>query len=173
MIKIHELEKQRGSYNNRKNGILRLADDGCKDVRDRVTPLLDGLKNVPGSRDSETDTALQNVRRWVDQSAFDPAVPEAKLLGFEEHLRAQLAQGTLKLDLAHLYSRLWTECIQSPTASEPPDLEKSESDESFEVVEDRQKARLEQLRNKFCSRDFNTARNGRGRDRQLLDAAVC
>ena len=151
VTKIRELEKQKEAYKARKNKILESTDDGSKDVRDRIYALLDGVKDLTDSGNQLVNNELHNIRRWLDQSVYDPSVPEAKLLGFEQHLRCQLDKGSRKLDLAHLYSRLLTEWIDSPaTNAEPEGLERSGSDESFEMVEESQKARLQQLRDKFA-----------------------
>lgn len=51
-----------------------------------------------------------------------------------------------------MYSRLLTEWVETPasTVAEPADLARSSSNESFEVVEDTQKARLEQRQDKLA-----------------------
>lgn len=148
VTKIRELEKQKQTYNSRKDKIIEAANKE-DDVRARLDILLDGSKTLC---EKETSTERHNIDCWLSQSRFDPSLSEERLLSFEEQLRNLLDRGSRKLDLAHLYSRLLTEWIQSPITNdaEPDDSEGSGSDVSFEVVQDAQKARLEQLRDKFA-----------------------
>ena len=152
VTKIKELEKQKDSYNAHKDSVFQQANDNSGDVRGRIHVLLKGVKDVRDSTGNETKTRSVNINRWTTQSLYDTSVPESKLLAFEQKLRSHLEQGCTKLDLAHLYSRLLTEWIGSSTSAEAEseDLEGSGSDESFEVVQDTAKARLEQLRDKFA-----------------------
>ena len=151
LTKIHELEKQKEAYSFRKGQILQSAQGHSEHVRERISILLKGVENLTDSNNVHVKNELHNVRRWLDQSVYDSSVPEAKLLAFEQRLRSRLDTGTRKLDLAHLYSRLLTEWIGTTSAStDPNELEGSGSDDSFEMVKDSQKARLEQLRDKFA-----------------------
>ena len=151
VTKIGELKKQRNAYASSKDKILKSLEDKDESVRKRVSILIKGVKKLPGRRDFNDKDELHNIARWLEQSRFDPSVPEVKLLGFEKLLRSRLDRGSRLLDLARLYSRLLTEWIGTPTSESPEAevLDKSDSDESFEVVEDTQKARLQQLRDKF------------------------
>lgn len=148
VTKIRELEKQKRTYNSRKDKIIEAANKE-DDLRARLDILLDGSKTLC---EKKTSTERHNIECWLSQSRFDPSISDEKLLSFEEQLLNLLDRGSRKLDLAHLYSRLLTEWIQSPTSNdaELDDPAGSGSDESFEVVQDAQKARLEQLRDKFA-----------------------
>lgn len=152
VTKITELEKQRNAYTSSKQKIFQSIEAGAEDVRVRLSTLIKGFENLRERKDLDYNHDLHNITRWLEQSSFDPSVPETKLLEYEKQLRSRLDRGSRQLDLAHLYSRLLTEWIGTPTSadSEIDDLEKSDSGESFEVVEDTQKARLEQLRDKFA-----------------------
>lgn len=149
-IKIRELDKQRQSYKNRKAQIIEGANNQ-EDVLERVSYLFKEIRQ-PRERDPLIYSNELNIGRWLEQSKFDPSIPEAKLLDYEEQLRNALDIGERKLDLAHLYSRLLIEWLQAPTTygAELEDLDQSASDDSFEVVENTQKARLDQLRDKFA-----------------------
>lgn len=149
--KIGELEKRRNAYASSKQKILQSLEDKEVNVRDRVSILIKEITKWPDEKESNSKDELHNIARWLEQSTFDPSVPESKLLVYEKLLRSSLDRGSRLLDLAHLYSHLLTEWIRTPASggSEADMLDKSDSDESFEVVEDTQKARLQQLRDKF------------------------
>ena len=150
VTKVAELEKQRNAYALSKEKLYNSVADDAEDVRDRVSRLIKSVKDLPGGIDHDSD--VHNVTRWLEQSRSDPSVSEDKLLDYEKQLRAQLDRGSRKLDLTHLYSRLLTEWIGTPTSadSEANDLENSDSEDPFELVKDTQRARLDQLRDKFA-----------------------
>lgn len=150
-IKIRELQRQRRTYFSRKDQILQSANLQ-KDLRRRVVRLLNDIKNWSSSGLIKNETELRNISRWLEQSSFDPSVPKSRLLSHEHQLYMMLEVGGRKLDLADLYSRLLTEWLRAPSThdSELQDPEHSSSDESFELVANTQKARLEQLRDKFA-----------------------
>ena len=142
--KIEELEKQRQLYENRKSDILLRANPEKVDLRARVSILHDGVKELELLDVSKLDA----IRRWVDQSKYDPSISETTLAKYEEELRSSLDVHTRKLNLSALYSRLLIEWIESPKTGdeEPPS---DEMDEGFDMVQNIQKERLDQLREKF------------------------
>ena len=151
ITKIRELEKQRSSYNARKHAILTDVGESGESVSvEQLLKLYEGIKNLPDT--PSPDVELYNASCLLGQARFDPSVSQDQLKVIDANLRARLDVGSRKLDLAHLYSRLLTEWIETPANAddEPADLERSGSEASFEVVEDTQKARLEQLRDKFA-----------------------
>ena len=152
VTKIRELEKQKQSYVAHKKKVIDSAEDESNDIQTRISILSKGIEDTIPRSDYLTRPKLENIARWTHQSVYDPSVPKTKLHDFEDQLRLYLDQGSRKLELAHVYSRLLTEWIKSSSSAniEPEDLEGSGSDESFEVVQDTQKARLEQLRDKFA-----------------------
>ncbi|KAL1954326.1 hypothetical protein VTO42DRAFT_1400 [Malbranchea cinnamomea] len=88
---------------------------------------------------------LDAIRRWLDQSKYDPSVSDFALAKFENNLRSILDVHTRRLNLAALYSRLLIEWLGSlKSGDEQAPLE--DPDEDFEVVQSIQKKRLEQLR---------------------------
>ena len=149
--KIGELEKRRYTYAASKDKTLKSLEDKAVNVRDRLSILIKEVANSSDWKEPSTKDELHNIARWVEQSTFDPSTPESKLLVYEKLLRSRLDRGSRLLDLAHLYSQLLTEWIRTPAPadSEADILDKSDSDGSFELVEDTQKARLQQLRDKF------------------------
>ena len=151
VTKIRELEKQKESYNAKKVKAVD-AVRTSEDVRKRLANIWRVLRDNKELVDYHSDSELFNIKFWMKQAIHDPSVTEAKLLECEQELISRLEQNSRKLDLAHLYSRLLTDWIKSsPTAeSDLVDLDQSDSEESFEVVQDTQKARLEQLRDKFA-----------------------
>lgn len=148
LIKIRELDKQRASYELRKTDILNAAEKVGEDQRAKVSLLLWGVKEL--DRASWMDITLSNIRRWLDQSRYDPSIPDAMLQTFEKQLRSKLEIQSQRLALADLYSRLLTDWLNPPasTVGESATPENSPLDGSFEIVE---KDGLQQLREKFES----------------------
>jgi hypothetical protein len=118
VTKISELEKQRNEYTSIKQKIFQSIEDESKDVRVRVSMLIKGVENLRERKDLNYNHELHNIARWLEQSTFDPSVPETKLLGYEKQLRSRLDRGSRQLDLAHLYTRLLTEWIGTPTSAD-------------------------------------------------------
>jgi hypothetical protein len=152
LTKIREIGKQRKKYEAKKHEILTQAN-GTSDQRQLVSHLLSGVKeSIPSAR---TDSELTNVRRLLDQSRFDGSIPIEMLKSFEKQLRTKLENQSCKLGLADLYSHLMTEWMNPPSQApqQSTKTEDKDSDDSFEVLE-RQKARLQQLCDKFESVAF-------------------
>ena len=141
--KIFELEKQRSAYETRKAEILATAAE-CPNVRERVAKLLVGTQELsPGAK---KDDEIYNIEHWTEQARYDASIQPERLEGFERHLRNRLDVQSRKLSLADLYSRLLTEWMNpSSDRQESPPSE----DGDFEVVEERQKQRLQQLCEQF------------------------
>ena len=146
VTKIRELEKQRQSFESAKNEALEEAGKETSNVRKRVL----GLHNRVAKLEILSPSELENMRRWIDQAEFDPSIGDTALFKFEDALRSRLEIESRKLSLADLYSRLLTEWIDSPNNGESePSMSESTLDEPFEIVQSRQKERLQQLRDKF------------------------
>lgn len=153
IIKIEELEKQRQIHNQRKTQILKSADEKSEDTRRRVSELLTGVRKL----NLGSCTELNNIECWLRQSEYDPSVPEERLQQLEGKLRSTLDVESRKFDLADLYSRLLVEWIDSAKSSSTQETsmgydgfrDGAHLEESYEVVEDIQKERLHQLREKF------------------------
>ncbi|EER23699.1 hypothetical protein CPC735_050690 [Coccidioides posadasii C735 delta SOWgp] len=145
--KIEELEKQRQKYEETKRKILDLTRDAGDSIHKRISRLHAGVKELQLLPEAE----LENIDRWLHQSQYDPTIPESMLVNFESELRSRLDRQTRKLDLADLYSRLLIEWINSPSSSDgdAERLDSSMVDEDFDVVQDIQKEKLQQLREKF------------------------
>ena len=145
--KIQELERQRRLYEDRKKEGLNELRKKPDHARARVSELLACVSDlrVCSSQD------LGNLRRWINQAEYDPSVGETALKGVESTLRSKLDIGSRKLDLADLYSRMLTEWIDSANQVniESPSAESTTLDDDFEMVQSRQKERLQQLRDKF------------------------
>ena len=147
ITKIRELTKQRHAYETRKSKALNAADDGTKDARARVTGLWDAVNDL----DIWSMDELENMRRWIDQAEHDPSIGESTISKFEATLRSRLDIESRKLSLSDFYSRLLTECMDSTGHDEKESgtMEISSLEAPFEMVQTRQKERLEQLREKF------------------------
>jgi hypothetical protein len=148
LTKIRELEKQRKTYAQSKNAVLEAVKKVNDDPRAKIAVLLKGVEKLNPSSSSEVD--LSNIRRWLEQSHFDSAIPDSMLNQFEAQLRSQLHVQTRRLDLGALYSRLLTEWLNpTETGEEQVSFEDPEAlDGSFEVVE---RDRLKQLKDKFSA----------------------
>lgn len=144
ITKIEELETQRQTYEETKRKILDSVRERG-DIYERISRLHAGVKELQLLPESE----LENIIRWLDQSRYDPTVPESMLQGFEAELRSRLDRQTRKLDLADLYSRLLIEWINTPGSNEQDVETLDASEEDFDVVQNIQKERLQQLREKF------------------------
>lgn len=140
--KIHELGKQRNAYEARKCDILDNAAQ-CSTLRERVAKLLAGIEGL--SWEERSDAELRNMKHWIEQAQYDPSISAEKLEGFERHLQNRLDAHSRKLSLADLYSRLLTEWMDPPSNEEAPPSE----DGDYQVVEEAQKQRLQQLCDQF------------------------
>ncbi|KAL2009640.1 hypothetical protein VTN00DRAFT_5447 [Thermoascus crustaceus] len=94
------------------------------------------------------------AERWLDQARYDSSIPDHVLRSFEEQLRSKLEIQSRKLSLADLYSRLLTEWT-NPSMTKGKDVWTSSASSSeeneFEVVQERQNQRLQQLCDQFES----------------------
>ncbi|KAL9633497.1 MAG: hypothetical protein Q9164_004663, partial [Protoblastenia rupestris] len=151
--KIKELLKQNEVFDNQKQAILGEVD-GISDQQARVQALLRGLsdKTTPGfpASTSSEDATLERIRRFLDQSRYDPTVAISTLEGYETKLRQRLDQQTKKNDFADLYSRLledWLNSDATVTSNGASSEDNASLDESFAMVE---KDRLQQLKDKFA-----------------------
>lgn len=166
-IKLRELQKQRDSFNSRKDKIYAQAN-GAVDDQSKIRVLLEGIAKVHASNTSRSldqfqdwelneilgDPTLSNIRRFVHQSQYDPSLPASILSDFKSQLYGILEKDSRKLDYANLYSRLLTEWLGSDAANLADSADNTSSDDEFEVVE-RQKERLHQLSEKFESVVFS------------------
>ena len=164
--KMEEIVKQQQTFETRKSDILKSAND-TTDQRARLHVLLSGIVGLSTTtyldefEDHELDSAttgglsLKNIRRFLDQSRYDPSVPASLLQEWERRLRLLLDQRTRKLEYADLYARLLTEWLSdTSSASTPPAASTSDSaslDGPFELVA---QTKLQQLREMFESYVF-------------------
>lgn len=146
--KIGELEKRRAIWNDRYENIRRESEASGKPSAVRsLMKLLHGISSMPDQ--PEYDQELHNTFRFLEQAWHDPSIPQEKLQAIHKRLQCRLDVGKRKLDLAHLYSRLWVESIE-PTASpasESTDLVGESSDDSLDIVES---AKQEQVHDDFA-----------------------
>ncbi|KAJ5155200.1 reverse transcriptase [Penicillium capsulatum] len=140
--KIHELEKRRNAYEARKSEILEDAAK-CSNLRERVERLLGGFEEL--SPESRYDAKILNMKHWIEQARYDSSITPEKLEAFERHLQSLLDAKSRRLSLADLYSRLLTEWMSPSSAGEAPPSE----DEDFQIIEEGQKQRLQQLCDQF------------------------
>ncbi|KAK9775225.1 putative Reverse transcriptase domain-containing protein [Seiridium cardinale] len=143
MTKIQEIEKQRASYEERKNEVLEQADKFLNDPHKRIARLARGLLDL--YPEATHDQKVKNIKYWLQQARYDASVPAEMLHSWEEVLRSKLEVQSRKLGLAHLYSQLVTEWMDPANpVGEVPEAD----DASFEIL-DRQKERLQELCDKF------------------------
>ncbi|KAI0472230.1 hypothetical protein F4859DRAFT_504899 [Xylaria cf. heliscus] len=143
LTKIRELEKQRDRYESRKNEVLAAAEKHPDSIRERITELLRGVKNLCEPELAQ-DTRVLNIDVWLQQSAYDTSIPLQMLQSYEALLRSKLEVQSRKLGMGQLWSRLVTEWMNSTTPiSEAPGSDDN-SDEAG-----RQEKRLKELCEKF------------------------
>ncbi|KAJ2904579.1 hypothetical protein MKZ38_007778 [Zalerion maritima] len=149
LTKIHELEKQRDSFESRKKTFLERAE-AAGSQRGRLACLLDGIKDLYPA--AAHDASLKNIQRWLDQSTYDATIPSSMLEDFDRQLTTKLDVQSRRLSNAQLYSRLLTEWMESDSVdSEPPTPDEGSVSDGFEVVVERQKQSLAELVDKFES----------------------
>jgi hypothetical protein len=148
--KISELDKQRKSFEIRKNEIFVAVEKAADDHYQRAHQLLLGVKELDPS--SESDTVIWNIHSTLYASYYDPSTPVKVLQDIENLLRSRLDAQSRRLSLADLYSRLLTEWLVSSASSDggptPTMQEITSLEDSFEVIE---RDRLQQLRSKFSA----------------------
>ncbi|KAF2972289.1 hypothetical protein GQX73_g1341 [Xylaria multiplex] len=143
LAKIHEIEKQRDRYESRKDEVLSAAALHPDNIHERIAQLLSGVKKLC-DRQLANDPRVLNIDLWLQQSSYDASLPPHMLQLYEALLRSKLEVQSRKLGIAHLWSRLVTEWMDSSTPiGEVPDSS-SEIDE-----EGRQVKRLKELCDKF------------------------
>jgi hypothetical protein len=143
LTKFKELEKQRQKYEIRKAEVLKKVNQHSDNPRKRLEQLFHGVREIcPSSISGGTN--IHNIQYWTKQAVYDPSIPAELLEPHEKLLRSKLEIQTRKLSLADLYTRLVTEWMTATesTGGDGPD------ESSFEIV-DRQKARLQELCDKF------------------------
>ncbi|KAL8785823.1 MAG: hypothetical protein Q9213_003130 [Squamulea squamosa] len=167
--KISELRKQRETFAALKSKLLASVD-ATTDQKARVRILLaevGGCTPESGRKLEELqdhdiagstgNLSLKNIRRFLEQSQYDPSVPGPLLKEWEHELRLLLDQRTRKLDYADLYARLLTEWLADTSAATTPpphastDENAEPSGEPFELVA---QTKLQQLREMFESYVF-------------------
>jgi len=168
-IKLRELQKQRKSFFSRKDALLAQVNEAVSE-QDKIRELLRGIVKLHASNPEKSlgefkdweldevsgDSTLSSVRRFVDQSQYDPSIPASMLARFKTQLYEMMEKSSQKLDYADLYSRLLTERLGSDAASVAETADNASSDGECEVIE-RQKERLQQLSEKFESVVFSPA----------------
>jgi len=164
--KIEELRKQQETFEGRKRNILACAND-TTELSTRLRGLLSGVVGLSTTskldefqahelnQESTGGLSMVNLRRFLDQSQYDPSIPSSLLKEWERKLRLLLDQRTRKLEYADLYARLLTEWLSDTSAAAtPPAAATSDSgslDGPFELVAQNQ---LQQLRGMFESYVF-------------------
>jgi hypothetical protein len=88
--KISELEKQRKSFEVRKNDIFAAVEEAKDDhyERSRSRRLLLGVKELDPS--SESESVIFNIQNSLYQSYYDPSIPVTMLQTIEAQLRSRL-----------------------------------------------------------------------------------
>ena len=179
-IKLRELQKQRDFFNARKAKVLDSVN-AADDDQSKINALLDGIAKLHAANTERSlvdfqdweldqilgDSTLSNIRRFVDQSLYDPSIPAPMLDSFKSQLYKILERNCRKLDYADLYSRLLTEWLSSDATNTSDPADETSSDSEFEFVE-KQKERLHQLSEKFESVVFTAGDVDRDEIKKLL-----
>lgn len=152
--KIRELENQRNAYETRKTDIIR-SSENCLNVRERVNLILSAVNDLQPQA-SRDDPMVTSIGRYLQQAQYDSSIRVEMLEGFEKYLLARLNARSAKLVMADLYSRLLMEWMDPPcTKGKDANAHADETDEDYEVVDERQKQRLRQLCDQFEAVVFN------------------
>ncbi|KAI0555716.1 hypothetical protein F4679DRAFT_569440 [Xylaria curta] len=162
LTKIRELEKQRDRYESRKNEVLAAAEKHPDNIRERITELLRGVKNLCETELAQ-DTRVLNIDVWLGQSAYDASIPFQMLQSYEALLRSKLEVQSRKLGIGHLWSRLVTEWMNSTT----PISEAPYADDGSDEV-NRQEKRLKELCEKFQEVVFTPLETDEARIEQYM-----
>lgn len=120
-IKLRELRKQRKGFETRRKKTLEDIED-AKDEQARLRILLTGwvrmhTSNADMPLEEFRDWNIQhhgglsviNIRRFLEQSQYDPSIPSSLLRELEGDLYRNMDRISRKFDYADLYSRLLTE----------------------------------------------------------------
>lgn len=162
MTKIRELEKQRGRYETQKNTVLDAADKHPDNIRERITELLSGVKNMHLD-DWVGDPSFNNIDLWLQQSKYDASIPHQLLRSYEAVLRSKLDVQSRRLDLGRLWSQLVTEWMDPTTPmAELPSSDDGPSDK------ERQEERLKALCEKFEKVVFTPLETDEARIQQYM-----
>ncbi|EGO60541.1 hypothetical protein NEUTE1DRAFT_119701 [Neurospora tetrasperma FGSC 2508] len=110
-IKLDQLQKQKDAYESAKDALLSAADKEA-DVRKRAETLLDGREKLPSIRRADNPMlSADNMKRFVEQAAFDPSVSKDLLREYEETVKKELDMTSNKYRFASMYGRMvreWT-----------------------------------------------------------------
>lgn len=123
-IKLDQLQKQKDAYESAKSALLSAADKEA-DVRKRAKILLDGRDKLPSIKEANNPMlSAANLKRFVDQAAFDPSVSQDLLREYEETVKKELDMTSNKYRFASLYGQM----VGEWTRSSGQDKEKTEAE---------------------------------------------
>ena len=153
--KARELEKQQKAYETGRTTLLETTSNR-PNVYEKVDLILSALVNDLQPQAAK-DPMVTNISRWMQQARYDSSITERMLEGFEEYLLQQLKTRSSKLAMADLYSRLLMDWVNALSAKDndgnvntgPDEDAGSPSEGGYEVVDERQKQRLQQLCDQF------------------------
>jgi len=154
LTKIREIEKLSTSYEARKEVVLSNVNKPqfTGSQHDRIALLLKGVQDLQTIL--EGDEEVKTISRFVEQSKYDISFPPKLLDDYEQKLRLMLDIPSRELALAHLYSELLCEWMDSNASPDEEDTRMHLADgnnldsDEFELV-DKQKERLQQLCDRF------------------------
>lgn len=110
-IKLDQLQKQRDAYESAKDALISAADKETE-VRKRAKALLDGRDKLPSIKEASNPMlSAANLKRFVEQAAFDPSVSGVLLREYEETVKKELDMTSNKYRFASLYGQMvgeWT-----------------------------------------------------------------
>ena len=125
-IKLDQLRKQKEAYETKKRSLLdNVASE--KDTSKRAKSLLEGAGKLPSMAANPMLSAF-NLKRFVEQSDFDPSVSEVLLRDYELALRNELDVQSNKYEFASLYGKLVNEWIDAGKTTTTPTSEKGGED---------------------------------------------
>lgn len=153
--KLDELSKQHSTFQKQYTSLLSSAAAEHDPLR-RLVKVVDGtklclcVKTAPckdgdgrtgrvisgGTRNSQLETDLKNVDRFLEQAKFDPSVSPVVLKDWEEKVMRHVTIQATKFQYADLYGKLVTEWLsaEKATCAPPDDVELSEGFEELPSV---------------------------------------
>lgn len=151
ITKLQELSKRRATFEAAKAAALRCAEERSTDGIQRLIILTQGVKNCfvikdtkhagfGTSVDSQIETDLHNIERFVAQARNDPSVSSTALTEWENRLRRHLDNQSRKYEYASLCAQLVNEWLSGDSGEDGRDTEMQEGDD-FEKVDKSAKMR--------------------------------
>ncbi|TVY45405.1 hypothetical protein LSUB1_G000775 [Lachnellula subtilissima] len=134
-IKLEELSNQRSSFEDEKAKLFKAVSLETSQ-KEKLRVLLRNIEKLPtmGDIDRNTLISIENIRRYLEQSQYDPSVSDELLTDWKSKLEKELDVHSFRLEYASLYGRLVTECLSVSDETVMETLEYSIDGSGFESI---------------------------------------